>query len=121
MRTANGQTGNLDAGLFLNPAVNDTDLQGAFKVSSLRNVAVTGPYMHNGKFQDLATVVHFYNTRDVLNATNPETNALWEIGEFHSGRNTDELGDLGLSQSEEDDLVSFLKTFTDERYEHLIP
>jgi len=120
LRTANGQAGNLDVGLFGNAAVSDVDLKGAFKVSSLRNVAVTGPYMHNGKFKELKTVVHFYNTRDI-GGINPETGSAWENGEFHAGRNTDELGDLGLTATEEDDLVAFIKTFTDERYEHLIP
>jgi len=120
LRTANGQAGNLDEGLFSNPEVNDPSLKGAFKVSSLRNVAVTAPYMHNGKFKNLATVVHFYNTRDV-GGINPETGAVWELGEFHAGRNTDELGDLGLTDAQEADLVAFMKTFTDERYEHLIP
>jgi len=120
LRTANGQTGTVDVGLFGNIAVNDADLKGAFKVSSLRNVAVTAPYMHNGKFQDLATVVHFYNTRDVV-GINPETGSHWESGEFEGGKNVDELGNLGLSDAEEADLVTFMKTFTDERYEHLIP
>ncbi|HIC44754.1 MAG TPA: hypothetical protein EYO73_10910 [Sulfurimonas sp.] len=119
LRTANGQAGNLDPGLFGNTAVNDEDVKGAFKVSSLRNIAVTSPYMHNGKFKDLDTVVHFYNTRDT-GGINPETGATWELGEFHSGRNTDQLGDLGLSFDEEKDLISFLKTFTDKRYEGLI-
>jgi cytochrome c peroxidase len=121
LRTANGQAGNADLGLFANPEVNDTDLRGAFKVSSLRNIAVTGPYMHNGLFKDLKTVVHFYNTRDLGGAINPETNATWETGEFHALRNVDELGNLGLSDQDEDDIVAFLKTLTDQRYEHLIP
>jgi cytochrome c peroxidase len=121
LRTANGMSGNDDVGLFGNPAVSDEDLKGAFKVSTLRNIAVTGPYMHNGIFEDLKTVIHFYNTRDVSGAINPETGSIWELGEFHSGRNVDELGDLGLSDAQEDDVVAFLKTFTDAKYEHLIP
>lgn len=129
LRTENGQAGIDDEGLYktiqslTDLSVGDRDgLKGAFKVSSLRNIAVTGPYMHNGKFKDLATVVHFYNTRDKAGATNPEAGgALWETGEFHAGRNTDELGDLGLSVQDENDLVTFMKTFTDERYEHLLP
>lgn len=119
LRTANGQAGVNDEGLFLNPDVNDRSLKGAFKVSSLRNIAVTGPYMHNGLFKDLKTVVHFYNTRDT-GGINPETNSTWETGEFHSSRNTDELGDLGLSDVQEDALVAFLKTFTDAKYEYLV-
>ncbi len=63
----------------------------------------------------------FYNTRDLSGAINPETDAAWEVGEFHAGRNMDELGNLGLSDADEDDVVAFLKTLTDGRYEHLIP
>jgi len=120
LRTANGQTGINDVGLYGNIDVNDTDLQGSFKVSSLRNIAVTGPYMHNGLFKDLKTVVHFYNTRD-SGGINPETNSTWETGEFHALRNVDELGNLGLSDAQEDDIVAFLKLLTDKKYEHLIP
>lgn len=43
-------------------------LCGAFKVPTLRNVADTAPYMHNGYFRSLRSVVEFYATRD----TNPE-------------------------------------------------
>lgn len=119
LRIKNGKSGSLDEGLYSNPEVSDTNLKGAFKVASLRNVAVTGPYMHNGIFKELATVIHFYNTRDI-GGINPETGKMWEVGEFHSGRNTDELGNLGLSSAQEDDLVAFLKIFTDAKYESLI-
>lgn len=117
LRSVNGQSGSFDFGLYGHSDVNDTTLRGAFKVSSLRNIAVTGPYMHNGVFKNLATVVHFYNTRDVTGALNPETNSTWREGEFHGLRNTDELGNLGLSTQDEADLVAFLKLLTDKRYE----
>lgn len=110
----------IDNGLFDNPDVNDTSLKGAFKVSTLRNIAVTAPYMHNGVFKELKTVVHFYNTRDVPGAINPETGNPWQKGEVDENKNTEELGNLGLSDTEENDLVAFLKTLTDARYEHLM-
>ena len=50
-----------DAGLFNNPIVDEQTARGKFKVPSLRNVAVTAPYMHNGVFRDLQTTVHYYN------------------------------------------------------------
>ena len=111
----------VDEGLLNNPVVDDSELKGAFRVASLRNVAVTAPYMHNGVFRDLETVVHFYNSRDVRRAKNPETDTGWEKAEIGSTKNTEELGDLGLSSDEINDIVAFLKTLTDERYEHLIP
>jgi len=104
----------------LGKEVNDAQLNGAFKVSTLRNIAVTGPYMHNGVFKNLKTVVHFYNTRDI-GGINPETGAIWEASEVPLTVNHVELGDLKLSDQEEDALVAFMKTFTDKKLEHLIP
>ncbi len=118
-----------DAGLLANPNLDSvrgepssiTEVEGRQKVMSLRNIELTAPYMHNGVFKTLEEVVHFYNTRDVL-ATCEEpidiTNSgfgitCWPEGEFHSTRNIDELGNLGLSKQDEADLVAYLKTFTD--------
>ena len=80
--------------------------EGKFKVPSLRNVAITPPYMHNGIFTTLRQVVSFYNTRD----TAPER---WGDPEVPATVNHDELGDLGLTEQEVDDIVAFLKTLTD--------
>lgn len=122
LREANGLgSDHVDIGLLGNSQVTDEGLKGAFRVSSLRNIAVTGPYMHNGVFKDLATVVHFYNTRDVDGAENPETGLVWKPAEVDETKNTEELGDLRLSPVEEADLVAFLKTLTDQKFEHLIP
>jgi cytochrome c peroxidase len=78
---------------------------GAFKAPSLRNVALTAPYGHNGYFVDLKSVVHFYNTRDVRGE--------WPPPEQGATTNTAGLGNLGLTDQEEDDLVAFLSTLTD--------
>ena len=51
----------IDGGLLNNPAVNDENQKGKYKVPTLRNVAVTAPYMHNGVFKELKTVVEFYD------------------------------------------------------------
>lgn len=119
VRTLNGKRNFVDNGLFINPEVNDPNLKGAFRVSTLRNIAVTGPYMHNGIFKDLKTVVHFYNTRDVVGAINPETHAKWKPAEYDVNKNMEELGDLKLTNEEEDAIVAFMKTLTDSRYIHL--
>lgn len=122
VRSFNGKDSTfIDYGLFNNPEVDNPDLKGAFRVSGLRNIAVTSPYMHNGLFRDLKTVIHFYNTRDVAGAINPETNEFWKPAEVEVTKNTDELGNLGLTEEEENAIVAFLKTLTDSRYEHLIP
>ncbi len=121
LRALNGRgDGYIDNGLGAREDINDPALNGAFKVATLRNIAVTGPYMHNGLFKDLKTVVHFYNTRDV-GGINPETGMVWEQGEVDENKNVNELGDLKLSDEEEDAIVAFLKTLTDKQYEHLIP
>ena len=78
---------------------------GKFKVPSLRNVAKTAPYMHNGVFSDLKQVVEFYNTRDVDDT--------WPSPEVAENVNTEELGDLGLTNEEVDALVAFMQTLTD--------
>ena len=88
----------------LGAIVNETGEMGKMKVPTLRNTAITPPYMHNGAFTTLKEVVHFYNTRDVKDWAEPEVNM---------NVNMDELGDLGLSDEEEDAIVAFLKTLTD--------
>jgi len=94
---------------------------GKMKVPTLRNIARTAPYMHNGYFRTLRGVVDFYNTRDVkprcANPMTAEAAALaagcWPAPEVAANVNRDELGDLGLSEQEVDDIVAFLKTLTD--------
>lgn len=101
-----------------------TDLCGAFKVPTLRNVAVTAPYFHNGKFNTLREVVSFYVRRD----TNPE--------EWYPNAGLDKFDDLpspyrvnvntteapynrklgalpALTSVEINDVVAFLNTLTD--------
>jgi len=77
---------------------------GKFRVPTLRNVAVTAPYMHNGIFKTLRLVVAFYNTRDV---------GPWPEPEVSQNINHEELGNLGLTEQQEDDIAVFLQTLTD--------
>ena len=78
---------------------------GKFKVSTLRNISKTAPYMHNGVFADLREVVEFYNTRDIDDK--------WDKPEIAEGVNTEELGNLKLSDQEIDDIVAFMGTLSD--------
>lgn len=76
---------------------------GKFSIPSLRNVALTAPYMHDGRFQTLEEVVEFYNSG--VHQTSPNidpimTKAFKEFG-------------LQLTPFEKQCLVDFLKTFTD--------
>jgi cytochrome c peroxidase len=89
-------------------AVGDPFHYGRFKIPSLRNVAVTAPYMHNGAFADLHTVVDFYNTRDVPGAGWPAPE--WS-GNILVG--PERLGNIGLTDQQVDDIVAFMRTLTD--------
>jgi hypothetical protein len=74
-------------------------------------------YGHNGYFTSLKAIVHFYNTRDVLPRCQPhdagEGTTCWPAPESTANMNTKRVGRLGLSDSEEDALVSFMQTLTD--------
>lgn len=86
------------------------DNMGKHKVPTLRNVdkrpgnGFVKAYTHNGVFKSLKEVVQYYNTRDV---------AKWPSPEVRDNLNTDELGNLGLTDAEEDAIVSFLGTLSD--------
>lgn len=95
----------------LGATLGDSAFDGRFKVPSLRNVAVTAPYMHNGVFTSLRQVVQFYNS--ACAAGNPDG---WAAAEVAENRNCKELGDLGLADNEIDALVAFLETLTDGYY-----
>lgn len=82
---------------------NETD-KGKFKTPGLRNIAVTGPYMHDGRFKTLEQVVSYYNTPfmfvdDPVNIDSALQKPLM------------------LTQQEKKDLVAFLKTLTDKAYQ----
>jgi cytochrome c peroxidase len=102
------------------------DNMGKHKVPTLRNVDLrpdpefVKAYGHNGYFKTLYGIVHFYNTRDVLPVCPGdylEAEALaagcWPAPEVDENLNTDELGNLGLSEAEEWAIVAFLKTLSD--------
>ena len=97
---------------------------GKFKVPTLRNVAVTAPYMHNGIFRELETVVVFYNKFILTNAesqTNPETGEPWGEPEIPETVDLDLLKEgQPVSPLQIRPLVTFLETLTDRRYEHLL-
>ncbi|KZN15233.1 cytochrome-c peroxidase [Marinomonas sp. TW1] len=114
--------GVIDRGLLDNPDINDPKQAGKFKVPSLRNVAVTGPYMHNGVFKDLRTVVLFYDKYNNPTRTiNPETGKPWAEPEVSENIDFVELEKgPALPDQRVDAIVAFLKTLTDQRYEPLL-
>ena len=113
-----------DPGLLNNPAVDDPAQKGKYKVPTLRNVAVTGPYMHNGVFSELRTAIVFYNkynTKSAHGQINPETGKPWDPPEVDGNLSLEELEHgPALDDQRIDALVAFLKTLTDKRYEYLL-
>jgi cytochrome c peroxidase len=99
------------------------DNKARFQVPTLRNVDkrprpdFVKDYGHNGYFKSLKAIVHFYNTRDVLPRRQPndpgETTTCWPAPESTDNMNTSKVGHLGLTDNEENALVSFLQTLTD--------
>ncbi|XPV69329.1 MAG: cytochrome-c peroxidase [Halarcobacter sp.] len=120
LRAKNGVK-DIDLGLLNNPKVTDEKQKGKYKVPTLRNVAVTAPYMHNGVFKDLRTVVEFYDKyNNKERKINPETGKPWAEPEVEETISLEELKANKQSDRKIDAIVAFLKLLTDKRYEHLI-
>ncbi|MCH2229337.1 MAG: hypothetical protein MK105_03240 [Crocinitomicaceae bacterium] len=92
-----------DPGRFMNGLLKErvSFYNGSIKTPSLRNVALTAPYMHNGQFETLEDVMEFYNNGggtginlDVPNQTLPADS-------------------LSLSDAEIEDIINFMKALTD--------
>ena len=109
----------VDNGLLDNPMVKGDEKQkGKFKVPTLRNIGVTAPYMHNGFFRDLKTVLLFKDSFNNPNRKiNPETGKAWDKAEYAQTINPDVLKAKPLTDEEINALEAFLKTLTDEAYE----
>lgn len=80
-----------------------------FKVPSLRNIALTPPYMHDGRFQTLMEVVNHYST-DVQD--HPNLN--FRLKDTDDPSLNSNVLRLNLTQEEKEALVAFLHTLTDE-------
>lgn len=100
-------------GLTVNPKVNDvgryrlTQLAQdyyKFKVPSLRNVEVTAPYMHDGRFKTLDAVMNHY------------ANAVERSATLDPILKQNEIIGIPLSENEKRQIIAFLKTLTDNQY-----
>jgi cytochrome c peroxidase len=111
----------IDHGLLDNPNITDKKHDGKFKVPTLRNVAVTAPYMHNGVFKSLKAVMEFYDKyNNKKRVNNPDTNKPWAKPEVNETVNLDLLKAKKLTDRKIDALIAFMKILTDKRYEHLL-
>ncbi len=79
---------------------------GQFRAPGLRNIALTAPYFHNGSVATLREVMEFYNRRDL----EPER---WGPTDYPETVNREDLGDLGLTDQEVEDLTALMDAFTD--------
>jgi cytochrome c peroxidase len=78
---------------------------GSFKTSTLRNIAVTAPYMHDGSLKTLRDVIVHYNNGGVTNEGDP-------VNDFLSGG----IRPLNLTDQEIDDLVAFMESLTSPQF-----
>lgn len=79
--------------------------RGFFKTSTVRNIALTAPYMHNGAFETLEQVLEFYN---LGGGAGMGLNVPYQTLPSNS---------LELKEKEIDDIIAFMKTLTDKAYE----
>jgi len=99
--TNNGINSNNNGDVGVGETTGDDDDNGKFKVPSLKNIAVTAPYMHNGRFDDLEDVIDHYSNG---------------IEDHDSGilvNNNGEVGQFRFTENEKDALIAFLNTLTD--------
>lgn len=117
-----------DNGVFdpNDPQRNSPSLKGKFKVPSLRNIALTAPYMHDGRFATLEEVIEHYNSGvkmhpnldwslsnvnlDNMNASLPTGMKRPLVGSINDPMR------LSLTEIEKSALIAFLNTLTDEEY-----
>jgi cytochrome c peroxidase len=96
-----------------------TAVDGAFKVPTLRNVELTGPYFHNGSRKTLEEVVEFYNRGGDRRGPNGNDTTGFNNtleGEPNLSNLDADIQPLGLTPTEQADLVAFLKRpLTDDR------
>ena len=79
-------------------------VEGAFKIPSLRNVALTAPYFHNGEARTLREAVELYSRGGNVHPV-----------QAMDGTPIEPLGVPALSPEEVDAIVAFLESLTDER------
>ncbi len=75
---------------------------GKFKTGSLRNIAITAPYMHDGRFKTLKEVLDFYSDHVNYSST--------------LDPNMNHEGGIYLEEDEKEAIIAFLNTLTDEKY-----
>ena len=111
---------------------NEQDI-GAFKTPTLREIAGTAPYMHNGAFATLEETVAFYNKGGIANPfldvemRRPKPTLEQTLEYYEKRKDTGkhspeiEFAKLELTEQEQADLVAFLKTLSGQGWQHITP
>jgi len=87
----------------------DISTVGAFKTPTLRNIALTAPYMHDGSLETLEEVVEHYDKGGF-------TGEVEQANAYLSGG----IRPLGLTEQQEEDLIAFMKALTSPRFEAMV-
>ncbi len=114
-----------DSGIAALPGLSNSAMVGSFQIPSLRNIALTAPYMHDGRFSTLGEVIDHYS-----HGIQPNKYLDWHLIEngngpffgegdgivFDPGSVNGEIvpKQFNFSNTEKDALIAFLKTLTDE-------
>jgi cytochrome c peroxidase len=84
---------------------------GKFKAPTLRNIAVTAPYMHDGSLATLEDVLNFYGDhgRNITSGLN--------VGDGRANPHKSEnVNNIKLSEQDKVDIIAFLRTLTDNEF-----
>jgi len=103
----NGLPGAVEANNGLDMVYTDTGIDGQslFKVPTLRNITLTGPYMHDGRFETLEEVVDHYS-----NNIQSHKNLSVALKDGNEARK------FNFSQEDKDNLIAFMHTFVDKEF-----
>ena len=97
--------------LGLGAVTSQSSDNGKFKITSLRNIALTAPYMHDGRLATLEDVLNHYNEHVVLNSPNIDPLILNTTNDPRQQSNQ-----LELTQQEKALIIKFLHTLTDSSF-----
>lgn len=86
---------------------------GEFRTPSLRNVALTAPYMHDGSEETLRDVLALYRRISGGGGNNNDNNAVFQVD--RDARN------LRLNNGDTDDIIAFLQALTDPNFDRTVP
>ncbi len=110
--TNNGLDEEEDLAAGLQEVTGRPEDRGKFKVPTLRNIALTAPYMHDGRFQSLEAVLDHYN--DGIKKSSTLSPLIMEADNLH--KESEDRISLNLTNEERAAIIAFLETLTDREF-----